>query len=596
VKQAWTAVRQSNLHKGNCNTTSPATEIGSGLEVYTAILKEAKVRFWKRYRLNYPVEVFPSDCLLSLCYTEVGMRLLTVYDVWEVNASPHQISTVRGSKQASGDPGTSGGGANAKPAKRGVEEYLASLHTYLLALAVVGSAEVQGAPTEEAFGADPTKFVEVPLDVLQAYHFRASRSVMLVPEASRLTWLEEKDIVERTIWASQLRKGCRSLGQVIQSVMNESGNDWRARIQSDVARAIPDLSPQPPAQPHGRISLGQMAEHQRLEPKRRLRDGLMRCRGLCRKWRDFINRACLHHRLTPIQSDVAHPVLAPSPRLQARPMSAGVRRRNIIRRQKWVSKRTAAAKARARIKALEITPGTAAAALRDEQAACPDLIREAEDILRQMSLQDISYQGIRFSRQDRWARHDALSEAQKNKKPRIEASAQACPMPPSNAAKTMPDAIAATQRDEKRIRAERARRFSGMGASKKAQQPTRCNDDRTAAQVTSSSRHESKGISAGGEAIRTPLANPVTYMIDRDLDTSARTEMEFDRAASATGRDADNKHKQGAYVEQALHQQQQGEGLDSQHAYTDMSATPQQETADELTSIHSGPAWSDQGN
>ena len=87
-----------------------------------------------------------------------------------------------------------------------------------------------------------------------------------------------------------------------------------------------------------------------------------------------------------------------------------------------------------------------------------------------------------------------------------------------------------------------------------------------------------------------------TYMIDRDLDSSARTEMELDRAASATGRDADNKHKQGAYVGQALRQQQQGEGLDSQHAYTDMSATPQQETADELTSIHSGPAWSDQGN
>ena len=160
----------------------------------------------------------------------------------------------------------------------------------------------------------------------------------------------------------------------------------------------------------------------------------------------------------------------------------------------------------------------------------------------------------------------------------------------------MPDAIAATQRDEKGIRAERARRFSGMGASKKAQQPTRCNDDRTAAQVTSSSRHESEGISAGGEAIRTPLAKPVTYMIDRDLDTSARTEMELDRAASATGRDADNKHKQGAYVGQALRQQQQGGGLDSQHAYTDMSATPQQETADELASTHSGPAWSDQGN
>ena len=72
---------------------------------------------------------------------------------------------------------------------RGVEEYLASLHTYLLALALVGSAEVQGAPTEEAFGTDPTKFVEVLLDVLQAYHFRASHSVMLVPMAKMVSGL-----------------------------------------------------------------------------------------------------------------------------------------------------------------------------------------------------------------------------------------------------------------------------------------------------------------------------------------------------------------------------------------------------------------------
>jgi len=85
-------------------------------------------------------------------------------------------------------------------------------------------------------------------------------------------------------------------------------------------------------------------------------------------------------------------------------------------------------------------------------------------------------------------------------------------------------------------------------------------------------------------------------MIDRDLDTSARTEMELNPTASVTGRDADNRHKQGAYVEQALHQQHRGEDLGSQEAHTDMSATPQQGAANELTAIHSGPAWSDQGN
>jgi hypothetical protein len=40
VKQAWTAVRQFNLLKRNRDASSPATEIGNGLEV---ILKEAKM-------------------------------------------------------------------------------------------------------------------------------------------------------------------------------------------------------------------------------------------------------------------------------------------------------------------------------------------------------------------------------------------------------------------------------------------------------------------------------------------------------------------------------------------------------------------------
>ena len=76
---------------------------------------------------------------------------------------------------------------------------------------------------EEAFGNDSTKFVKVPWDVLQSYHFRASRAVMAVPEASRLTWLEEKDIADRSAWVSQYREGDELLGQVVHSVMEERG-------------------------------------------------------------------------------------------------------------------------------------------------------------------------------------------------------------------------------------------------------------------------------------------------------------------------------------------------------------------------------------
>ena len=44
----------------------------------------------------------------------------------------------------------------------GMEQYMANLHTYLLALGIIGSDEIQGAPDEEPFGSDSTKFVRAP--------------------------------------------------------------------------------------------------------------------------------------------------------------------------------------------------------------------------------------------------------------------------------------------------------------------------------------------------------------------------------------------------------------------------------------------------
>ena len=83
---------------------------------------------------------------------------------------------------------------------------------------------------EEAFGNDSTKFVKVPWDVLQAYYFRASRGVMAMPEASRLAWLEGRDIAERTVWVSRFREGNETLGQVVQAVMKKKGAHWDTPI------------------------------------------------------------------------------------------------------------------------------------------------------------------------------------------------------------------------------------------------------------------------------------------------------------------------------------------------------------------------------
>ena len=188
VRRAWAAVRQNGLRKEKRNTVSSVAEMDDMLEEGT--LREVKVQFWKRYKMKYPVEVIPSDQLLSRCYREMEKRLLTVYDMWKVKNLMHQVMTTKKRKQVGTDLYTFEDDADAATEIRGVEKYLSMLHTYLLALAIAGSNKMQGAPPEETFGSDSTKYVKVPWDVLQAYYFRASRSAMLIPEATRLTWLE----------------------------------------------------------------------------------------------------------------------------------------------------------------------------------------------------------------------------------------------------------------------------------------------------------------------------------------------------------------------------------------------------------------------
>ena len=192
VRRAWTAVRQKGLLKENRNTVSSVAELDDLLEEGT--LREVKVQFWKRYKARYPVEVIPSDQLRSRCYREMDKRLLIVYDVWKVKNLLHQVMTTKKRKQVGTDLYTFEDEAEATPGARGVDKYLATLHTYLLALSIAGSSKMSGAPPEEAFGNDSTKFVKVPWDLLQAYYFRASRSAMLLPEGSRLAWLEGRDV------------------------------------------------------------------------------------------------------------------------------------------------------------------------------------------------------------------------------------------------------------------------------------------------------------------------------------------------------------------------------------------------------------------
>ena len=63
VRQAWTAVRQNSMHIDNCDTASSVAGPNDLLD--EATLRQVKEQFWRRYKSTYPVEVLPSDQLLS---------------------------------------------------------------------------------------------------------------------------------------------------------------------------------------------------------------------------------------------------------------------------------------------------------------------------------------------------------------------------------------------------------------------------------------------------------------------------------------------------------------------------------------------------
>ena len=98
---------------------------------------------------------------MSRCYRELDKRLLTVFDIWKVKNLLHQVTSTKKRKQVGTDLYTCGEETEVTIGY-GVDEYLARLHTYLLALSVAGWSRVPGAPDSGVFGNDSTKFVKVP--------------------------------------------------------------------------------------------------------------------------------------------------------------------------------------------------------------------------------------------------------------------------------------------------------------------------------------------------------------------------------------------------------------------------------------------------
>ena len=124
--------------------------------------------------------------------------------------------------------------------QQNVGSYLTLLFTLLLAYARAGAKPLeQNPPVTEGRGSDTTLFVEVPLDWVLRYHSRAQAKVAQLPSRLALSWLQERDIAERTLWVELHRNGpkTKSLGQVIKEAHLRREAQWDIPVNFGVEQA-----------------------------------------------------------------------------------------------------------------------------------------------------------------------------------------------------------------------------------------------------------------------------------------------------------------------------------------------------------------------
>eukprot|EP00435_Cladocopium_sp_Y103_P041796 s1601_g11.t1 len=226
VRRAWAAVglyyRQVEQDRSKIQLSDLDTMLGE------TELRDTKQQFWRRYKLRFAPEVHPADTTISRVTREMQKRMLCVYGVWKVKSLQFQLTTSQ-KKRKVGDSLFVEEGEEEESCIHDYDNYLDKLYTLLLAYAMAGCAGVTGAPEpvqENNLGADTTKFVSVPLDVVFKYFFRAKRSSAALPSHARLSWLQARDLEERSEWVSKFRESTSTLGQVIQEVYTSRDAHW----------------------------------------------------------------------------------------------------------------------------------------------------------------------------------------------------------------------------------------------------------------------------------------------------------------------------------------------------------------------------------
>ena len=226
LRRAWSAVRLFFQQAEQDRSKVPAADLDAMMT--DDELRDAKVLFWRRYKMRFPTDVHPADSTVSRVSREMDKRMLCVYSLWKVKSLQHQLHCTQ-KKRKLGEGLYTDDVDDEEPVRQDFEAYMDKLQTLMLAYSIAGSAPAPGAPalTEEStLGADSTRFVKAPLDVMMAYFLRAKRTASQLHPSKRLTWVMARDSEERAEWVSRFREGTATLGTVVKEVFSARDAHW----------------------------------------------------------------------------------------------------------------------------------------------------------------------------------------------------------------------------------------------------------------------------------------------------------------------------------------------------------------------------------
>ena len=277
VRRAWGGVRKA-LDEATAAKGKDAT---NDVDLDKVLGKEESDNledtFWSRHKMCYPPQQGPADALKSRLYREIARRMTTVRDIWGVRTLGHQMRASKRREEITAKLFLVGEGEDTEVSyDQSTEQYLRNLKVLMVAYAKAGAVAVPDAPPgPEQRGADTTKYVQVPLDVMMRYLARAETQAAKVDIGERLAWLSARDEAERAAWVEMHRSSNHSFGTVVKTLYEQREAMWVVKPVEQAKRKLgeTDFGAYPDRRPNTRVVVGDGLVMN-------MRDG----RKICLKW------------------------------------------------------------------------------------------------------------------------------------------------------------------------------------------------------------------------------------------------------------------------------------------------------------------------